>query len=83
MRLEFTEVATGEKFELTRPEEWNEDTSYSWEEGNMSCDCNRRMEHDRARGLSDEEVWGKEAAKAYPCGDGAYVMCVVDAGRCP
>lgn len=46
--------------------EWNEDTLWWWESGNMSCDCNRELEFRRQ--TEDCEMDDVE------CSDGRYTV---------
>ena len=64
------EVATGTVRACHMDLEWEDGSEYWWSEGNMSCDCNRALEFDRAGGTPDKVAWEKDR----PCGDGAYVI---------
>jgi len=42
--------------------EWHEASLFWWQEGNMSCDCNRQMEFERAGGeaVDDDSQCGND-----------------------
>lgn len=51
---------------------WDAGSDYWWQEGNMSCDCNRELYFARAIG---------EEAESVQCGDEAFsVRCVAEDG---
>ena len=46
---------------------WDYGQEWYWTEGNFGCDCNRKMEFDRAAGIEPFE-----SDDNYPCGTGSY-----------
>ena len=77
-RVYMTDTKTGESHNALMGSLWifpDEDGSHSlfwWEEGNMSCDCNRYHFMPAS----------KAAGPVPPCGDGRYtVRCVSDDGE--
>lgn len=69
-RYQIREVATGRTIvrEFSNPQ--GERSPYWWLEGNYGCDCNRKMEFDRALNQETDDE------DNYPCGDNpnAYVF---------
>jgi hypothetical protein len=55
----------GEERRITRPHEWGEADWFLWDEGNFSCDCNRRILFDRAIGCESDDA---------ECGEGDYAV---------
>ena len=47
--------------------EWNDNNWFWWFEGNMSCDCNRYLEFERAKGNTPDFEKGK-------CGEEHYTI---------
>lgn len=45
--------------------DWGEGSEYWWQEGNMSCDCNRANEFLRVKGAGNLD---------HPCGFAAYTV---------
>lgn len=80
MRLDFhiTDEATGEtvvyRDEQEYSEEWDDEdpnpTLFIWEEGNYSCDCNRRLFFERAK--------GNDPGLNQPCGETRYSVLGYD-----
>lgn len=48
--------------------DWHESSLFWWQEGNMSCDCNREMSFLRAAGATEEII---DSIK-IECGDNRY-----------
>lgn len=80
MRVRITEVATGRTAEEMEPESW-EDAEFRWTEGNMSCDCNRRMLVLMAQGLSRDDAM--DEAQERGCSDGQFTIAVLDPNPTP
>ncbi len=59
-------MATGEVVDCIQDLEWDDGSFFWWTEGNMSCDCNRKVLFHRAK--------GEECEFNQPCGDGRYVI---------
>ena len=58
--------ATGEVRTSHQDLPWKEHSLWSWTEGNFGCDCNRKLQFERA---------GKEeGAEDYECGHSAYTV---------
>lgn len=72
LRVEIRRNADGEIAVDTWPD-WDFNT-YWWEEGNASCDCNRQLFFDRARGKEDEHDW-----EGVECSYGKYLVRLSDA----
>lgn len=59
--------ATGEIRECEQGVGWHDSSVFWWTEGNMGCDCNRRIEFIRASGRQPtDEEWD------IPCTDDKY-----------
>ena len=50
MRYKITHVPTGESVIYEDDMEWGRLCDYMWTEGNYSCDCNRHLFFERAKG---------------------------------
>lgn len=57
------EVDVPEPWSLPREQDDEDSIDYWWSEGNGSCDCNRYLYFERAKGASPDEA---------KCGDGRY-----------
>jgi hypothetical protein len=55
--------------------EWDNASEYDWADGNHSCDCNRSIHFNRARGMANAEAF----ADRVVCGDGGFPVMVIDA----
>jgi hypothetical protein len=71
--------ATGEQRSHPTTALWSEDgpCTYIWEEGNYSCDCNRRLSWLRGDGR-DEEAQALLGSKNLPCSDGKFSVNLVN-----
>lgn len=65
-RFQIRDTATGETAIREYSDLSSGTSDFWWLEGNYACDCNRKMEFDRARGMSEDEI----DAGSYPCNGG-------------
>jgi len=52
--------------------------AFWWDEGNGSCDCNRRIEFFRAHGVSDDDIFDYEDEE---CSEGEFSAIFVGGWR--
>lgn len=69
-RFQIREVATGRTVvcEFDSPHASRSD--FWWLEGGYSCDCNRKLQFDRAL----DQVGDVASGSDYPCGEGVFVF---------
>ena len=72
LKLEIRRNADGEIATDTWAE-WSYNT-YWWKDGNASCDCNRRLFFERARGNGRDRDW-----EGVECSEGGYSVRLSDA----
>ena len=68
------DLVTGETVESKFTVPWEDHFRFLWEDGNFSCDCNRSLEFQRAKGKEPDIE--KDAAPCNTC-DGARRFRVV------
>lgn len=71
--IKITRASDGKTRERTYDFERND---FWWIDGNMSCDCNRHWEFQRAGGVAEKDLTDMD------CGEGAYSVELPDGTRC-
>lgn len=66
-----TDATTGETATFIEPD-WEPISAYMWRDGNYSCDCNRGLFFERAKG-------GNPELFAFDCGDVRFSVVITDA----
>ena len=72
--IRIREVATGEEVNVQQEGTWA-DAEFIWIEGNYSCDDNRALFFDRAKGIAENDVRDLE------CSEGLFTITALEEGK--